>query len=152
MGSAGYTGVRVIHELFSNNSFRPLIANVVRAIHGCGQYTDPFSKSSLGAGYTRCAGYTRVRAIFANLRYTPGLWELDLGVDIISQRVQISIRSQTLLVQGSKYSPSPLVIGANRQHHVSIGLAHCKRLLLIIVPLENLVMRSKGFTWVALVS
>ena len=69
MRSAGYTGVRVIHELFSNNSFRPCIANVVRAIHRCGQYTDPFSKSSLGAGYTRCAGYTRVRAIFANLRY-----------------------------------------------------------------------------------
>ena len=69
----GSTPVREFHLLTHLQAplqaSRPMISISPRLINECGLYMDFFTQSATMRGVYSSAGYNRVRAIFANLRY-----------------------------------------------------------------------------------
>ena len=62
--------MKSISNIIKLNNRCQLIGTLdLRGIFRCGEYKNTFAKTEQCAGYIRGAGYTRVRAIFANLGY-----------------------------------------------------------------------------------
>ena len=70
-------GQRAVHLLTDSQAplqaSRPMISISPRLINECGLYMDFFTQSTLMRGVYSSAGYNRVRAIFANLRYSSSM-------------------------------------------------------------------------------
>ena len=67
-GTAGVSFIDTHHQLLLQ-ACRPMISISPRLINECGLYMDFFTQSATMRGVYSSAGYNRVRAIFANLRY-----------------------------------------------------------------------------------